>query len=144
MRLVADTGVAPDALLLKGKRVSMGLHLVQLRQQAGETKRFVHPHVENATFDVGPSLGRTVPVNLDAVAIRIVEIDRLGDAVIGCATDAHAVVRDTLIGPRERLPVGIGEGDVKETGVPGWRGRPAETLLGVKRYFLRFADHREE
>ena len=52
----------------------------------------------------GPALGRPVVVDLDAVALGIVEIERFADAVVGRAGDRHAVARDVHDPARVVLP----------------------------------------
>ena len=72
---------------------------------------------------VEPRLARAVVVELDAVAVGVLEVDRDGGAVVGGVVDRVAVVEQPLDGAGELAPVGVDEGDVVEAGVAGRRRR---------------------
>jgi hypothetical protein len=75
--------------------------------------------------EVGPDLARPVGGELDLVAVRVGEVDRLGDAVVGGAVDARARLGQAGRGARELEPRRVQERDVVEAGVAarGPRGR---------------------
>jgi len=74
---------------------------------------------------LGPLLARAVAVELDAVAVRVVEVDRLAHAVIARALDRDAGVGQAPQRDGERPPVGVADRDVVQAGRPARRGRPA-------------------
>src|SRR5215213_7307796 len=64
-----------------------------------------------------------VPGQLDAVAVRIVQVDRLVGAVVGRAIDPPPVVEQALEGSGQVPPLGVVDGEVIEPGRPRrWRG----------------------
>ena len=70
---------------------------------------------------VEPLGARAVVVELDAVAVGVVEVDGDGAAVVGAVVDRDAVVEQALDGMAELLAVGVDERDVVEAGVAGRR-----------------------
>ena len=72
-----------------------------------------------------PLLARPVGVELDAVAVRIGEVDRLRDAVVGGALDRRAGHGEAAQRLREREPVREEQREVVQAGVAagGLRGR---------------------
>ena len=75
------------------------------------------------TISAGHSAPRAVAVELDAVPVGILQVDRLADAVIGGA-DPDARIEHGLQCLGERLPVGVADRDVVEPGRPGGGGEP--------------------
>ena len=73
---------------------------------------------------VEPLGARAVVVELDAVAVRVVQVDGDRAAVVGAVVDLDAVGEQPRDGAAELTAVGIDEGRVVEAGVPrGRRGR---------------------
>jgi hypothetical protein len=69
--------------------------LVQFREQDVRVERLVHCHVEDAAVHIGPAFGRAIPIEFDAVTIRVVEVQRLGHAVVR-PPHRHALKRRTI------------------------------------------------
>src|SRR4029077_18589810 len=85
-----------------------------------------------AVLRAGPLFARAVPVQLDPVPIRVTEVDRLADAVIGRATDRDARLDEALQSVAERRPVRIPDRDVVQTRRSRGRRRALTTLPGVQ------------
>ena len=66
-----------------------------------------------------PLRARPVRVDLDAQSVRIAQVQRLGDAVVGRAVDRPAGARDAPHGVRERRARRVQPGDVKQPVRPG-------------------------
>ena len=49
-------------------------------------------HLQRAVRGAWPLLPRPIPVQLDAVAVRIAQVERFADAVIGSAVEGHVRV----------------------------------------------------
>jgi len=78
-------------------------------------------------------LGRVaVGVQLDAVAIRVVQVDRLAYPMVGGAVDGDAVVEQPSERPRQFAAVGVEDGEVVEAGGAARRRRTAGALPGVQ------------
>ena len=108
-----------------------------LREQVVEVER-QGDHVDAvAVGGALPLLARAVGVELDAEAVGIAEVQRLGDAVVGGALERPAGGGDTPHALCERGTRGVQPGDVVEAG--GARGKRrgvgdvAEHERGVKR-----------
>ena len=71
---------------------------------------------------VEPGVARAVVVQLDAVAVGVVQVDRDRAAVVGGVVRLDAVVEQALDGLAQFAAVGVDEGDVVQAGVAG-RGR---------------------
>src|ERR1051326_2404987 len=53
----------------------------------------MHPQF---TVDARPLIRRTIPIKFDAIAIRIVQVNRFADAVVRRAVDLDAVIEQSL------------------------------------------------
>ena len=73
-----------------------------------------------------------VPVKLDAVAVRIAQIKRLADAVVGRAIERHVRGQQTLQRIGQRGARRIQDRDVVQAGRAGWRRRAAFALPGIQ------------
>ena len=71
---------------------------------------------------------RAVPVKLDTIAVRVAEIERLADAMIGSAFERNVGKNQATKGVGQFSAGGIDNGDVIEAGGAG-RGRGAMTAL---------------
>src|SRR5438046_4569245 len=85
---------------------------------------------------------RPVAVQLDAVAVRVPQVDRLADAVVGCSLDGHAGLEHAAQGPGERLAVRIEDREVIQARGPGGgrrrptagpRDEPDEVMVAARR-----------
>lgn len=103
----------PDA----GVRRDRGGGLVErLREQVLEVER-QGGHVQAvAVAGALPALARSVGVELDAEAVGVAEIQRLGDAVVGGALERPARAGDAPHAVGERGAAGMQPGDVVEAG----------------------------
>jgi hypothetical protein len=81
-------------------------------------------HGERARGVARPVVFGPVAVDLDAVAIRVAEIDRLGHAVVGRAVDRDACGDDLRQCAGQRGPVGIEKATWNRPVVPGAGGCP--------------------
>ena len=71
-----------------------------------------------------PFLPRTVAVELDAVSVGIVEVERLADAVVGSPGERDAGVDDAAERVGELRAVGIADRRVEEAVEPRGGGLP--------------------
>ena len=86
----------PGQKLVRGRVVELG-------QQTGPVERLA---VEDDLATPAPKGRVAVPGQLDAVAVRIVQVDRLVGAVVGRAVDPPAVVEQALEGGGQVAPLG--------------------------------------
>src|SRR6266508_1765306 len=91
-----------------------------------------------------PLLPWTVAVELEPVAVGIVEVDRLADAVIGGAGDGNLRLDEPFQRIRQRSAGRIAHGHVVEAGRPGWRRGAALRLPGVEPDVMVIVAGREE
>src|SRR5215210_7744103 len=84
-----------------------------------------------APVGVEPVVAGAVVIELDAIAVGVVEVDGDGAAVVGAVVDLEAVVEQSLHGAAELVAVGIQERHVVEAGVARGRRRGASALPGV-------------
>ena len=111
---VADAQMdVADAQALRRRRIGRGRR-IDLAQDRLDVE-LLGRHHDQAVLAL-PALARPVVVDLDAVALGIVEIERLADAVVGGAGDRHAVARDVQDPARMVLPRRHQEGGVIEAG----------------------------
>jgi hypothetical protein len=87
---------------------------------------------DRVSAGVEPLGARAVVVELDAVAVRIGQVDRDGAAVVGGVVDRELVVEQAAHGAAELAAVGVEERDVVETGVPLRRWRTARAVQAVQ------------
>src|SRR5687767_1777668 len=90
-------------------------------------------HGECAVGIFRPLVLRTVPIELDAVLVRIAQIERLADAVIGRAVELDAGRDKAAQSIRERSPRRIEDRGVIEPGRAARGRRAALALPGVER-----------
>ena len=76
--------------------------LVGEGEQAGEIERR-REHLQLAIHD-GPRVPRTVHVQLESIAVGILQIDRFADAVVGRAGERHSGVEHSPHGTRQFDP----------------------------------------
>src|SRR5215831_18368357 len=109
-----------------------GLTGLALARRLGEQAREVEPPRDHGDAlplrGSRPLLLRPVSIELDAVSVRISEIDGLTDTVVGGAVERDAGVEDALHGSREVRAIGKAHRDVVEPGRPR-RGRGAAVAL---------------
>ena len=79
-----------------------------------------------------PVLARAIPVELDAVPVRVAEVERLADAVVGRAVEADPGVEQPAQRVGERLAGRVADRGVEEPGRPRRRRRAALALPGVE------------
>src|SRR5215218_9255798 len=103
------------------RRSRLLLWLVEFREERTEIER-------RGVHVVGPLVARTVAIELDAVAVRVVQVDRLADAVVARAGQRHAGVDDSSHRVGERLSVGVADRRMEETGRVARRRRRAFRL----------------
>ena len=99
---------------------------------------------DGASLGVEPIAARAVVVELDAVAVGVVEVDGDGAAVVGAVVDRDAVVEQPLDGAAELVAVGVEERDVVEARVAGRRRRGAGALPRVQADVVVVVAGREE
>jgi hypothetical protein len=63
-------------------------------------------------------------VKLQAIAVRVIEVDPLAKAVVLTPGEGTAVVEHALDGFRQLAPVGVEDGNVIQAGVPLVAGVP--------------------
>src|SRR5215207_5086541 len=73
-----------------------------------------------------------VPGQFDAVAVRVVQVDRFVGAVVGRAIDPPPVVEQALEGSGKVPPLGVVDGEVIEPGRPRRRRGAALALPGIE------------
>ena len=83
---------------------------VELGEERFEVER--HSRHRQLTAHGGPLLSGSVAVQLDAVAVRITQVECLANAVIRRSADAHAVVDQAAERVRELAPTREGDCDV--------------------------------
>ena len=104
---------------VSGGDVRLRLLVLDEAHQPGEVERLGAAE-RGRVGDVAPVLAAAVGGELDAVAVGVGQVDRLGDAVVGRAADARAGDGEPLRGARELEPRGVQEREVVEAGVaPG-------------------------
>src|SRR5581483_7731379 len=91
-----------------------------------------------------PLRARPIAVELDAVPVRIAQVDRLADAVVGGPAQPDPGLEHALHRTGERLPVRAADRDGVEPGRPGRRRRAALRLPGVQRDVVVVAAGGEE
>ena len=96
--------------LLERLRLGFG----QLGEDAAHVERQSRHPLEDLSF---PHLPRAVPVDLDAVPVRVAEVDRLADEVVREADQRHAVAAGVGEPAREVDALGQQQGEVVEAGV---------------------------
>ena len=98
-----------------------------LDEQGFEIERDAH-HRHAALRVERPLLAGTVAVELDAVAVGVVQVDRLADAMVRRARELDPCVDEPPERVGKLLAVGIADGGVVEPGRAG-RGRTAAAAL---------------
>ena len=101
-------------------------------------------HGERAVGIPRPFLLRPVPVELDAVLVRIAEIERFADAVVARAVELDAGLDQPAERIGERGARRVEDGDVVEPGRAGGRRRAAFALPGVQADVVMIAAGRDE
>ena len=104
-------------------RVPAGIRVVRRRRdglasEAVEVER-KRRHLELAPASRGHCVARPVAVQLDAVALRVGEVEGLADEVVRGAGEPPARAGDATQRPREVGPRGHEQGEVEEAGRPG-------------------------
>lgn len=89
-------------------------------------------HLEFAFGITRPIYGIAVHVEFEAVAIGVLEVERLADAVIGGAIERDLMLDEAAQGIGERWAIGIEDGDVIEAGGAGRRWFAATAFPGVE------------
>ena len=115
---VADNGARRQAIERRFRRVC------ELTEQVVDVERDRRHQAADPALPAGP---RAVGVDLDPVAVRVGEVDRLADRVVGEAVEAHVVAGGVGEPAREVGPGRHEQGEVEEAGVAV--GRPRAGLL---------------
>jgi hypothetical protein len=102
-----------------------------LCEQLFEVER-LGDHAELALRGAGPFGFRAVPVELDAIAVRVAEIECLADAVIGGTFERDVGTDEAAECVGELGARGIDDGEVIEAGGAGCRRGAAMALPGVE------------
>src|SRR5215208_5572546 len=92
---------------------SGGLFVVELSEEALNVEGPCH-HCESAFGSARPLLLRTVPVQLDAVAVGIPQVQRLEDAVVRGSVDGVVGFQEPLESKGEVMSLGVEDGEVEE------------------------------
>jgi len=105
--------------------------------QLGEGQEIVEVEREGHHREVAPGVLRplrrvAVPVELNPVAIRVVEIERLAHPVIGGAAERHPVADEAAKSVGQLLAPGVEDRDVVEPGRAGGGPVAAAALPGVE------------
>src|SRR6266536_1030768 len=116
---------------------------VKLGQQGLEVEG-VGGHPQLAVGPARPLLPGAVAVELDAVAVGVVEVDRLAHPVVGGARDARARLEDPAQGVGQAPAVGIEDGVVVKPGAAGGRRGSVPALPGVEAKVMVIAAGGEE
>ena len=98
------------------------------RSQQGPEIEPLRRHLQRTVGISRPLAARPIPVELEAVAIRVAQIERLADAVIAGAVERHRGVAKPAQRVAERGPIRVADRKVIETGRPR-RGRSAALAL---------------
>jgi hypothetical protein len=109
---------------------AFGVALRLGRQRLQVERKRVHLHAL-AAVGLRPGLARAIAVELDAEAVGIVEVQRLGDEVVARARECRALLRHAQQGGAELAARRIQEGAVEEARRV-LRGRPGP-LRGAQR-----------
>ena len=81
-------------------------------------------HRDLAVRVARPFLAWAVAVELDAVSVRVAQVERLADAVVGGTVELDPGRRQPAQRVGQGGAIGIAHGDVVETRVPGGGGEP--------------------
>src|ERR1041384_5604320 len=104
----------------------------RLPEQLVEIERVRHPELDAALGGVGPLLGGPVPGELEAVAVRVGEVDGDADAVVRRALHRDPRREHPAHRNREIAPGGAADGHVIVPGVAVRRGQGAAALPGIE------------
>ena len=96
---------------------------VQLGQQPVQVKPPCE-HRHSPIWRPGPRFLRTVPVQLDAVVVRVTQIQGFADSVVAGTVQLDPCVDQTTQGVRKRPPGWVEDGDVVEPRGARRRGDP--------------------
>src|SRR5207245_4712366 len=100
-----------------------GTRIVELAEQVFDVERAGRQAPSDLSF---PYLSGTVPVDLDPMSVRVAQVERLADEVIGQADQRHPVARGVREPAGEVGALGHGQGDVVAGG--GSDGPPSARL----------------
>ncbi len=103
------------AIFLACPAVLRGLVIERLKVEP--VRCHLHPAIRN----IGPFRAVAVAIDLDAVAFRVVEIDRLADEMVRCSGKRHVVVGGMRQPAAQFLSVGHEEGRVEQARCGAWR-----------------------
>jgi hypothetical protein len=117
--------------------------LARLRQQRLEVERRV-VHRDLPVLGARPLLTWAVAVELDPISIRVAQVDRLADSVIGCTTDRDARIPEAAERIAQRRSIRIADRNVVEARRPRWRRGAAAALPGVDAEMMVIAAGAEE
>src|SRR5262245_49820774 len=92
----------------------------------------------------GPLLHWAVPVELEAVTVRVAQIERFADSVIRGSLERDARLDEAPERVRERLAIGVADRGVEEPRVTRRRRRSAAGLPGVEPDVVVVATSRDE
>src|SRR5262245_3737988 len=101
-------------------------------------------HPEASVLVPRPLLLRAIPVELEAVPVRVAEVEGFADSVIRGALERDARLDKATERIRERSAVGVADRGVEEPGVAGRRRRRPEGLPRVEADVVVVAAGRDE
>ena len=89
-------------------------------------------HLQGAVRLLRPFVLRPVPIELDAVVVRVAQIERLGDAVVAGAFERNLGDDQPAQRVGQQLPGRVENGGMVKAGGAGGGRRAAEALPGVE------------
>jgi len=98
---------------LKNKHLTLKILTPPSSQQVIQIQRF-GVHYQRASRVGGPGFAGPVPVQFDAVAVGVVEVQGFGYAVVGAAGERIMLVEQALQYPTEVGAGGVEDGGVKQ------------------------------
>ena len=101
-------------------------------------------HFEDVIFVEVPFFFGSVPVKLDTVAVGVIHVNGLANAVVSGAVELVAVCVDAVDGLAEGGASGVDKGDVEETGVARRWGRAVLALPGIEAEVVVIVVKRQE
>src|SRR5215204_343423 len=111
-----------------GQNLGRG-RVVELGHQTGPVERLA---LEGDLATPAPQRRVAVPGQLDPIAVRIVQVDRLVGAVVGRPIDPPPVVEQALEGSGQVPPLRVVDGEVIEPGRPRRRRGAPLALPGIE------------
>ena len=127
---VAQPGVRRHAVGTGRDRLRLACQRVEVQRQ----RRHPHPSVGV------PPLARAITVDLDAVSLRVAEVERLADQVVGRAAQPPPGADQAVQGPGQVEAAGHEDREVEQPGAPR---RPPRSVRTARQLDQRRAIHAE-